>query len=327
MNAFLIFLPLSVLVGMFCKFGLLHHLHNDRKKFVNAILRYRKHFKDDMYQQIDYTEFFDDKTDLSNLEFIRSYSKQYIDHIKPILIQDSYYIEKEHFQLKEYLNKIDKRITPYSEDEHFKTYNEIAQQAEKMYKDKHTFKRLFDMMLDNVKRVSDSCNFSIEVGIPRLPKYNFAPKGKDNVQFFRDLVEYGFEEKVVKRNLDVVQYRERLNIEMELIETAGIVDYFLILWDIINWCGENDIMVGTGRGSAAGSLVCHLLFITNVDPIQYDLLFERFLNKTRVMPIQYVSLQLQNGSTKRFEYGTKVKTKRGEVLAEELTEDDDIDLD
>jgi len=314
------------LILVFCKFGLLSHLQNDRKGFVKAVDNYKKHFTQ-IYQQVDYTEFYEDKVDMSNLEFIRNYTKQYTDHIQPILIQDSYYIEKEYFQLKEYLNKVDKRITSYSEDEHFKPYSEIEEQASKMYKDKHIFNRLFNTMLDSVKQVVDSCNFSIEVGIPRLPKYNFAPKGKGNIQYFRELVEYGFVEKVEKRGLDVDLYRKRVEIEMELIESAEIVDYFLILWDIINWCGQNDIMVGTGRGSAAGSLVCHLLFITNVDPIEYDLLFERFLNATRVLPIQYVNLQLANGSTKQIQYGTKVKTKRGEVLVEELTEDDDIDLD
>lgn len=317
------------LILVFGKFGLLEDKANNSKEFVNNVLKYKKHFKD-IFIQIDFTEYDDPKHDIRNLEYIKTYLNKYRSIIKPVLIQDTYYIDVEHVSLKESLNKIEKKAEKYSEDEYFKSLTDVINTTKPLFKDRgdEFMNSFFDEMLTNTQLLVSKCSYTVTVGIPRLPKYEFKPKKyKDNVEFFHSLLEQGFNNKVSGLVDDEQMYRERLNTETELMIEAGIVDYFLILWDVINWCSKKDIMVGTGRGSAAGSLVCYLLNITNVDPIKYNLLFERFLNKTRIMPIQYVILKLQDGSTKRYQYGTKVKTKRGLVLVEELTEEDDIDLD
>ena len=87
--------------------------------------------------------------------------------------------------------------------------------------------------------------------------------------------------------------RERLDYELGIIKRMGYVDYFLIVWDFINYAKSNDIMVGPGRGSAAGSIVSYCLKITNIDPIKYNLLFERFLNPERVSCLLYTSVSAQ----------------------------------
>lgn len=132
--------------------------------------------------------------------------------------------------------------------------------------------------LENTQRIADRCKVEIEFGVTKLPKYD-VPEGYSSWEYLRKLCFEG-----LKRHYpdggDALA--ERLEYELSVIQSMGYVDYFLIVWDFIKYAKDHDIIVGPGRGSAAGSIVSYCLDITSIDPIKYQLLFERFLNPERV---------------------------------------------
>lgn len=132
--------------------------------------------------------------------------------------------------------------------------------------------------LENTCRIADRCNVKLEFGHLLLPEFP-VPEGFDAVSYLRHLCEEALPERY-----EVVDeaVRKRLDFELDIINTMGYACYFLIVWDFINYCRSHDIPVGPGRGSAAGSIVAYLLRITNIEPLRYHLLFERFLNPERV---------------------------------------------
>ena len=132
--------------------------------------------------------------------------------------------------------------------------------------------------LANTQKIADRCNVDIEFGVTKLPKFD-VPAPFTSWEYLNKLCYEGLEERYTE-NLDAL--KERLEYELGVIQKMGYVDYFLIVWDFIKFARDHDIMVGPGRGSAAGSLVSYTLGITKLDPIKYDLLFERFLNPERV---------------------------------------------
>ena len=132
--------------------------------------------------------------------------------------------------------------------------------------------------IDNTHRIADRCNVEIEFGVTKLPRYD-VPEGYDSWTYLNQLCQEGFEKHYPD---DDGTLKERLHYELNVIHTMGYVDYFLIVWDFIHYARSQNIMVGPGRGSAAGSIVSYCLGITNIDPIKYNLLFERFLNPERV---------------------------------------------
>ena len=139
--------------------------------------------------------------------------------------------------------------------------------------------------VENTQRIADRCNVDIEFGVTKLPHYE-VPEGYDSWSYLNKLCDDGLKERYGDGDQpagDTGQtLRERLDYELSVIRTMGYVDYFLIVWDFINYAKNNGIPVGPGRGSAAGSIVSYCLKITNIDPIRYSLLFERFLNPERV---------------------------------------------
>ncbi len=132
--------------------------------------------------------------------------------------------------------------------------------------------------VENTQRIADRCHVEIEFGHYKVPHYD-APEGYDSWSYLNKLCQDGMKERYPE---DDGTLQERLHYELDTIKNMGFVDYFLIVWDYINFCRENGIAVGPGRGSAAGSIVSYCLKITNIDPIKYSLLFERFLNPERV---------------------------------------------
>ena len=132
--------------------------------------------------------------------------------------------------------------------------------------------------LENTSKIAERCHVEIEFGKYKLPKYD-VPEGFTADSYLQKLCQDGMK----KRYEEITtQLQERLDYELDTIRTMGFVDYFLIVWDFIRYARENGISVGPGRGSAAGSIVAYSLGITSIDPIKYDLLFERFLNPERV---------------------------------------------
>ena len=132
--------------------------------------------------------------------------------------------------------------------------------------------------IDNTARIAERCNVEIEFGVTKLPRYE-VPKGYDSWGYLNHLCSEGFKERYPE---DDGTLKARLEYELGVIKSMGYVDYFLIVWDFINFARSHGIAVGPGRGSAAGSIVSYCLKITNIDPIRYQLLFERFLNPERV---------------------------------------------
>ena len=132
--------------------------------------------------------------------------------------------------------------------------------------------------LENTHKIAQRCHVEIEFGVTKLPKFD-VPEGYTSWEYLNELCFRGLAERYQPVTEEL---KERLNYELSTIRNMGYVDYFLIVWDFIKYARDHDIMVGPGRGSAAGSLVAYTLGITQLDPIRYDLLFERFLNPERV---------------------------------------------
>ena len=132
--------------------------------------------------------------------------------------------------------------------------------------------------VENTQRIADRCQVEIEFGVTKLPHFE-VPAGYDSWSYLNRLCADGLKERYPQ---DDGTLQKRLDYELDIIRRMGYVDYFLIVWDFINYARQNDIPVGPGRGSAAGSIVSYCLHITNIDPVRYNLLFERFLNPERV---------------------------------------------
>lgn len=139
--------------------------------------------------------------------------------------------------------------------------------------------------VDNTAVIADKCDFKMEFGVLKLPRFDLSPEqkkrfGEDNITFFTNMCRYGLKKRYGDEPSDEV--KERLEYELGIITKMGYTDYYLIVWDFIAYAKSRDIPVGPGRGSGAGSLAAYCIGITDIDPIRYKLLFERFLNPERV---------------------------------------------
>ena len=284
-------------------------LSRDLKTRLNRvkIALYAKCF-DAVYLQIDSVEYLSDEVDVKGLDFIKHYLYELIDDIQPVLINDAYYIDKEEHEVKGYLNKVDGVALPESDDQYFKDLDDVRSKLTPLFEDNpEVFEVLLDTMIQNTNEIAEACNFTIDIGEHKLPKFELVTLNecdgdeKLRAQKLRKLKdELGVESfdssdilmKIVLDRFNKIcidfdedkfdEYQSRLEEELGVILPAGFADYFLILWDMIKWAKSQGIVVGNARGSVAGSLIAYLLDITTVDPIKYDLLFERFLNKTRL---------------------------------------------
>lgn len=157
----------------------------------------------------------------------------------------------------------------------------------------------------NTQKIVDQCNFELELGKTQLPHFE-VPSGKTPEEYLKELCHQGLPKRY--KNITKV-ILDRLEYELSIIAKTGFASYFLIVQDFVNWAKKNNIVVGPGRGSAAGSLVTYLLNITDLDPLKYDLLFERFLNPERVsMP----DFDLDFADTRRDEVIAYIREKYGE---------------
>lgn len=143
-------------------------------------------------------------------------------------------------------------------------------------------RRQMQTAIKNTQLVFDLCkDFEIQQQEVELPRIKNIPSEVTDEEFLQQLVQKGWELKIKNKNLDEQVYRQRLEEELEVIHGKGFERYFLIVWEMVEWAENNNIMVGPGRGSAGGSLVCYLLGITEVDPIKYGMLFSRFIDRER----------------------------------------------
>ena len=135
--------------------------------------------------------------------------------------------------------------------------------------------------LENAHDIAERCNVEIDIGEMKFPKFD-TPKGTSFDDYLAQLSFHALLEFAMRKDIDFEEYQDRLIYELSIISQKKLSAYFLIVWDYIKYAKDNGILVGPGRGSAAGSLVAYLLKITNIDPIKYQLLFERMLNPERL---------------------------------------------
>jgi len=195
---------------------------------------------------------------------------------------------------------------------------------EQYFKSQEEMARLFaeiPQALENSVEIATRCNLEIELGRSRLPAFP-TPPGVTLDEFLRRQAEAGLVERLEKlfpeqpaRQREAQRYRERLDFEIKTIVQMGFAGYFLIVADFINWAKTNGVPVGPGRGSGAGSLVAYSLGITDLDPIRYDLLFERFLNPERVSMPDFDIDFCQDGRDRVIEY---VRSKYGEECVAQI---------
>ena len=157
----------------------------------------------------------------------------------------------------------------------------MAFETDEFYlKSEEEMKELFGAIpesITNTEKIAQKCNVTFEFGVLKLPQYD-VPDGMTSYEYLKMLCEEG----LARRYGENSDAKERLDFELDVIKNMGYVDYFLIVWDFIKYAKDNGIPVGPGRGSAAGSIVSYCLEITNIDPIRFGLIFERFLNPERV---------------------------------------------
>lgn len=196
--------------------------------------------------------------------------------IEMVATNDVHYIEREDSYLQDVLLCI--QTGALVKDE-----NRMRMPNREFYlKDPDTMSEIFkdyERAVENATKIADRCKLEIKFHEPHLPYYTKLPEGLSNLDYLKLLVNQGISKKYKNPTSEIV---ERVKKEIEVINSMGYVDYFLIVWDFVNYARNNDIAVGPGRGSAAGSIVSYALDITQIDPIKYNLIFERFLNPERV---------------------------------------------
>ena len=193
-----------------------------------------------------------------------------------VCTNDCHYVYKEDFTAHDAVMALqtgaklkDKKRRRYDTDQlYVKSYDELNQG------------RVPQSSLDITLEIADRCNFEFEFGHYHIPTFD----QPEEFETSEDYLDYLIEEGMKKRypdNYDSPELVDRVNYELSVVRRMGYNDYFLDTWDYVNFCKENGILVGPGRGSGAGSIICYAIGITDVDPIRFDLLFERFLNPDR----------------------------------------------
>lgn len=304
-----------------------------------------------VYFQVDVTEYRADRIDSAVLVSTKAYfdayyigDLKYYMNIRPVLIQDTYYLDKEDWKTKIILNKIASGAAhEQSHDQYMKTIDELYDEFRSVFSDKYDDDVFYDMC-EATADIIENATASYDLTENYAPKYDMTPEEQKKygttLNMFNQLIEEGFKKLVPDGEEE--KYRERVEYEKYIIMSTDNVDYCLITWDELNWAQKNGILTGIGRGSAGGSLLLYLLGITKIDPLKYDLIFERFLlpergglapmDVTKIEPNiesnEYVEILLRNGQTIKFDKDAEFLVERdgvrSVVYADELEEDDDI---
>ncbi|ANE48448.1 DNA polymerase III subunit alpha [Paenibacillus swuensis] len=256
------------------------HLQHDRQEeALKAALRYRDMFGEDFYLELqDHGLIEQKKVNAAMIELSRETG------IPMAVTNDIHYITEPDHKVQDVLLCIGTGKT-VDDQERFKfsTDQLYFKNSEEMSK---LFRHVPEAVV-NTSRIADKCNLELTFGTSILPAFEPIPDGFDSESYLKTLCESGLEARFGKQqSWKDAEFREsvtgRLSYELNVIQTMGFSDYFLIVWDFIRYAHDNGIATGPGRGSSAGSLVAYVLRITDVDPIRYKLLFERFLNPERI---------------------------------------------
>lgn len=196
-----------------------------------------------------------------------------------VLSNDVHFLERSHHEAHDVMICIGTGATVHDE----KRMRYVPELYFKSSSEMRTLFSDFPQAADNTLRIAERCNLKLEFGKSKYPAYE-PPQGMSREAYLRQLCEKGLFERFGNQAKTDADLRSRLEYELSILEKAGFVSYFLIVWDFIHFAKQHGIPVGPGRGSAAGSLVAYVLEITDLNPIQYGLIFERFLNPERVSP-------------------------------------------
>jgi len=299
---------------------------------------YRGKFEN-LYYQLDLSEWSSDMKDEDWLNNLTTYLTNYVDLIEPILLYDSYYLDKEDYTIQKLLWRIGKRQPGnQSADKYFKSVDDILEQAVPLFSTEKGSEVLLQA-LENTNIVAGLVDFTIPTGAKHLPQYELTPEEKiqygDNETLFWSLIEKGLQERVIAKGLDPEPYMERVAEEVRVINLGNVRDYFLIVWDILNWAREQGIYLGLGRGCfIPDSMVQTTDGLKAIKDIQ---LGEKVLNRFNEFEAvenhfiyeveeDLIELELENGKkivcTKSHEILTK---NRGYVKAEDLNYEDNLE--
>jgi len=272
----------------------------DGKKLLKL---YKKKFVD-IFFQIDTVEYVSSTLFKKHLAAIDRYLCHYRKKLKPILINDAYYLDAEEHELKAMLNKITGKAAPESENQFFKSVGDTFASYDAWLED---VEPLFDAIaegIENTNKLAEICQFRINNSERKIPKFEV----DDPEELFFEVLQKGIDDKLVGKIPDdkMDEYMKRIEFECSIIVPNDLCSYLLILWDIVKWSRQQGFMVGPGRGSVCGSLVAYCMDITQVDPIPLNLYFERFLNLSRVAAHHSYTLTMEDGSEYKFSDGDRV---------------------
>ncbi len=245
-------------------------LRHDYEKAEELVRWFKNLFKDDFYLELQ-NHGLEDQAYVNS--YLRAYAKKY--EIKTVVTNDVHYINKDDAETQDVLmcvqtgRNVDDpdRMKMPNDEFYLKSYDELAS----------VFPNDLDA-LDTTLEIADKCNFDFVFGKYKFPHY-VPENGKTPMEFIRDLIDEGVK---IKYGEETKEIRDRIEMELGVIEKQGFIEYYLIVWDYINAARKMGISVGPGRGSGAGSIVAYLINITDIDPLKYGLYFERFLNSERV---------------------------------------------
>ena len=303
------------------------------------------------YAQIDWSEYKANRIDSQVLVNMKDYfdatSDGWIYGIEPVLIQDIYYPDADEYRNKIVLNKIDLGAAhEQSVRQYMKTLDELFDEFDALFSNKYS-EDVFYLMCENTAKIIEPADAAYDLTENYMPEYKMTAEEKSqytsNLDMFDSLLEKGLKTLVAEEDQD--RYRKQMEYERYVILSTNNLDYFLFTYDLMNWARSHEILTGLGRGSAGGCIVSFLLGITQIDPLAYGLIFERFLLPERgglesrrvtkfcdkIESSEYVELVLENGKTYKFDRDAEFLVGRNDkqivVYADELKEDDDIVFD
>lgn len=274
-------------------------LANQKQEAEKKLKEYEEIFGEDFYLEINYHPNIEESKIVKKV--LIELSKKY--HIPAVATYDVHYLNPDDAEVHDILlavqtgNKVfeEDRLTLRGDDFSLCSQERMIE----LFSD-------FPEALENTQKIVEKCNVELELGKTLLPYFE-VPLGETPESYLEKLCQEGLKKRY--GNSIKPEILERLNYELSIINKTGFTTYFLIVWDFVNWAKNNGIVVGPGRGSAAGSLVSYLLNITDVDPLKYELLFERFLNPER---IQMPDIDLDFTDTRRDEVIDYLRKKYGE---------------
>lgn len=272
-----------------------------------------------IFPEIDYYQL--DTVIFSNSERDTEYAKNLASFIQsdlePISITDAFYIDQRDYKAREALWNIAKAYDYKSDNQYFKNKDTYAQELIGLFEVGNTsWVKLFKKALSNEAELVAGCNYVYDTSTRHLPRYIMTEEEskdfKTNEELFLFLIKKGFTQKGFHKE-DSKRYLDRLKMEITVLKNGDVIDYFLTLYDIIKYARAENMMTGVGRGSAGGSLVAYLLDIIKINPLEFGLLFERFLNAGRMgawVECEKYCIELEDGQTVELIEGELIRIER-----------------